>query len=113
MNNGIIKSIIAGAIFGAIVYFTGPLIFIFFFAVMVLKFIFTPFGMGRMMMMNGMHHHGMGRPPMAFAEKIRNMSEEDYASLKERMQNRFQGGCCGGHYGNRNHETSKSDIENK
>jgi hypothetical protein len=94
MNNAILKSIIAGMIIGAIIYFTGPVIFIFLFVVMTLKFIFTPFGMGSMMMMmNGMRHGGFGYTP--FAEKIRNMSDEEYTVFQTKMKDRFHGRCFG------------------
>lgn len=95
MKNGILKSIIAGIFLGSIIYFTGPFLFIFFIVVMTLKFIFTPFGMGRMMMMNRMGHHGMGRFQMAFADKIRNMNDEEYKEYQEKIKNRFENfHCC-------------------
>jgi len=93
MKKSVIKPIIGGALLGAFVFFTGPLLFI----VLLLKFIFTPFGMGRMMMMNRRFAGGpMGFNPemkSAFADKIRGMNDEEYASLKEKMQNRFSGKC--------------------
>jgi hypothetical protein len=90
MNKSIFKSIIGGAILGALIFFTGPLLLI----VFLLKFIFTPFGMGRMMFSNrGMGFGMMGKPPFAFADKIRNMSEEDYTDFKIKMHQRFKGHC--------------------
>lgn len=94
MNNRILKSIIAGIILGTIIYFTGPFIFMFFIVVMTLKFIFTPFGMGRMMMMNRIGHHGMGRFQMAFADKIRNMNDEEYKEYQEKIKTRFENFHC-------------------
>lgn len=89
MKKGILKSIITGVLLGTFVFFTGPLLFI----VLLLKFIFTPFGMGRMM------HRRMAGPMgfnpqmrFAMADKIRNMSEEEFASLKEKMNSKF-GNC--------------------
>jgi hypothetical protein len=89
MNKNVLKPILGGILLGAFVYFTGPLLLI----VFLLKFIFTPFGMARM-------GRGFVAGPMGFnsqmrfamADKIRNMSEEDYDSFKEKMNHRF-GNC--------------------
>ncbi|MBK8627910.1 MAG: hypothetical protein IPN86_20820, partial [Saprospiraceae bacterium] len=43
MTKSVFKPIIGGALLGTFVFFTGPLLFI----VLLLKFIFTPFGMWR------------------------------------------------------------------
>jgi hypothetical protein len=99
MKRSIFKPILGGILFGAFVFFTGPLILI----VLLLKFIFTPFGMGRM-------HYGrfggpwghrmafagggmMPGPGFNFADKVRSMSEEEYEQFKLKMQGRFPG--CG------------------
>ena len=87
MKNSILKPIVGGALFGAFVFFTGPLLFI----VLLLKFIFTPFGMGRARMAG--NFSPMGMPPFAFAEKIRAMNDEEYNTMKEKMQYRFGGRC--------------------
>ena len=87
MNKSILKTIIGGILFGTFVFFTGPLIFI----ILILKFIFTPFGMGRMMM--GRKGSNMGMPPFAFANKVRNMSDEDYMKFQTKMESRFNGRC--------------------
>lgn len=94
MNKSIIKPIIGGALLGAFVFFTGPLLLV----VLLLKFIFTPFGMGRMGMRRQFSPIGMGMPPFAYAEKIRGMSEEEFSSLKEKTQNRFNGRCSNHNY---------------
>jgi hypothetical protein len=90
---------LGGILFGAFVFFTGPLILI----VLLLKFIFTPFGMGRL-------HYGrfggpwghrmafagggmMAGPGFQFADKVRSMSDEEYAQFKQKLQERFAG--CG------------------
>lgn len=84
------KSVVGGILLGTAIFFTGPLILL----VLLLKFIFTPFGMGRMMMANrGMGFGRMGMPPMAFAEKVRNMSEEDYNSFTAKLQAGRFGNC--------------------
>jgi hypothetical protein len=89
MKKSIVKPIIGGALLGAFVFFTGPLLF----AVLLLKFIFTPFGMGRMMMARRFSFLNGGMPPVAFAEKIRGMNDEEFTSFKEKVQNRFGGNC--------------------
>jgi hypothetical protein len=83
MKNSVLKPILGGALFGTFVFFTGPLIFI----ILVLKFIFTPFGMGRM------HHRRLAFAGPGFADKIRSMSEEDYANFKTKMESRYRGNC--------------------
>ncbi|MCC7245053.1 MAG: hypothetical protein IT269_05215 [Saprospiraceae bacterium] len=95
MNKSIFKPIIGGIFFGAFMFFCGPLLLI----VLLLKFIFTPFGMGRMMMANygGYGPMRMGMPPGAFADKIRGMSDEEYEQFKNNWSARFQDG----HYGYR------------
>jgi hypothetical protein len=87
MNKSILKPIIGGALFGTFVFFTGPFLFI----VLLLKFIFTPFGMGRSRMAGRFSQ--MGMPPFAFAEKTRSMNDEEFSAMKEKMQNRFGGKC--------------------
>jgi hypothetical protein len=87
MKQSIIKTIIGGALLGAVVFFTGPLLLI----VLLLKFIFTPFGMGRMMMAR--RFSPMGMPSFAFAEKIRGMNDDEFNVLKEKIQSRFNGRC--------------------
>lgn len=93
MKRSILIPIIGGAMLGSIVFFTGPFLFFFLVTVLTLKFIFTPFGMGRMMMMQ--RFGAPGRPSMAFADKIRNMNEEEYAAFQVRMQERqHHNRCC-------------------
>ncbi len=92
MNKSIFKPIIGGILFGAFMFFCGPFLLI----VLLLKFIFTPFGMGRMMMARGgFGPMRMGTPPGAFADKIRGMNDEEYEQFKNTWSNRFQGGHCG------------------
>jgi hypothetical protein len=84
MNKSILKTIVGGILLGAVVFFTGPLLLI----ILVLKFIFTPFGMGRRIDFGGCGPRGgpgMGGPRFAFADKIRSMSDEDYTSFKSKM----------------------------
>ncbi len=83
-----LKMILGGALFGTVLFFTWPILLV----VFTLKFIFTPFGMGRMMWMNRGRHFGPmgGMHNFAFADKIRTMNEEEYMQFKSRMGNR----CC-------------------
>lgn len=92
MKKSVLKSIVGGALFGAFVFFTGPLLFI----VLLLKFIFTPFGMGRARMAG--RFYPMGMPSVAFAEKIRGMNDDEFNAMKEKMQNRFGGRCNNQNY---------------
>ncbi len=85
MKNSILKSIIWGALFGTFVYFTGPLIFV----ILLLKFIFTPFAMGRMRY-SKMAFAGLGP---GFADKIRSMSDDEFTVFKNNMESRFRDNC--------------------
>ena len=105
MTKSILKSLLAGSLIGALLFFTGPFLFLFIFAVLTLKFIFTPFGMGRMMMMRGYGNPGFGKHSFAFAEKMRNMSDEEYASFRNRMSN-YNGRC--GYYNMEEHQSPKN-----
>jgi hypothetical protein len=94
MKKSIFKPIIMGIFLGAFVFFTGPLLMI----VLLLKFIFTPFGMGRMRYRHrAMYVNDFGAMRTAgfgFADKIRNMNEEEYSSFKSKMQERRQNSYC-------------------
>ncbi|HMS30078.1 MAG TPA: hypothetical protein PKD32_09515 [Saprospiraceae bacterium] len=89
MKNDVLKPIAGGILLGLVLFFTGPLLLI----ILLLKFIFTPFGMGRMMMYHRLGGHNAYLPDMrlAFADKIRGMDEEEYLSFKERMNGSFCG----------------------
>lgn len=92
MKNLLIKPVIGGALLGTFLFFTGPLLPI----VLLLKFIFTPFGMGRLGSRRQFSQVGM--PPFAFAEKIRGMNDEEFNAFKEKMQNRFNSKCGNQNY---------------
>lgn len=81
MKKTILKPIIGGFFLGAFVFFTGPLIFI----ILILKFIFTPFGMGR----RRWGSQRMGMKSFAFVDKIRNMNEEEFNEFKTKNEKRF------------------------
>ena len=84
-----LKTILIGTLIGTFIFFTGPLILV----IILLKFIFTPFGMGRMMMSRNYYGRGMGQAPFAFAENVRNMSDEDYVKFQGDLKNNHRG-CC-------------------
>ncbi|MBL7753810.1 MAG: hypothetical protein JNM44_04975 [Chitinophagaceae bacterium] len=82
MNKHLLKAILGGMLVGTVLFFAGPFIFI----VLLLKFIFTPFGMGRAMAYRG--SRGMS---FAMADRIRTMSDEAYQQYREKMQQRYSG----------------------
>lgn len=93
MEKTVFKSIVKGVFFGALIFFAGPfLLFVF-----LLKWIFTPFGMGRMAWMQ--HRYGTGnfmhgRPSLAFADKVRSMNDDEYTAFKDKMKEQFNGRCA-------------------
>ena len=85
MKRSKFKRTIARILLGTFLFFTWPILL----TVLLLKFIFTPFGMGRMGMFrrHEFAHTGMyGRPGFGFADKIRSMSDEEYEGFKRKMQ---------------------------
>jgi hypothetical protein len=58
MNRSILKTFVGGILLGTVVFFTGPLLLI----ILVLKFIFTLFGMGRRMAFGEFGPQGFGGP---------------------------------------------------
>lgn len=98
MRRSFFKPIIGGVILGSVLFFAGPALFVFLFVVLTLKFIFTPFGMGRRMMMHQMYRpHWGSMSGWMNADNIRNMSDEEYTNFKNRMQqySYSYSGCCG------------------
>lgn len=92
MKRTIFKPILAGIALGALFFFAGPLILV----VLLLKFIFTPFGMGRRGYgWRGGPFFGGHEMQWAFAEKLRSMNDEEYNRYKSEMQERYQ---LRGHY---------------
>lgn len=89
MRRSFLKPIIGGVILGSVLFFAGPALFVFLFVVLTLKFIFTPFGMGRRMMMYPMYRPG----GWMYADTIRNMSEEEYTAFKNKTSYNYAG-CC-------------------
>jgi hypothetical protein len=90
MTTTILKSILAGAIFGTITFFAFKVILFFIVCGLLMKLFF-----GRR------NRHFRGGLPMhkfAFADNIRNMSEEEYHAFKDKASN----GCGHHHYHNTN-----------
>lgn len=96
MKRNFLKPAIAGILLGTLFFFAGPLILL----VLLLKFIFTPFGMHRM------HRPGYafayrgwmnGQGPVEMADRIRSMDDASFEQWKEKMnhfrQHRYRGGC--------------------
>ncbi|MEZ4911343.1 MAG: hypothetical protein R2774_10820 [Saprospiraceae bacterium] len=83
MTANVLKPVFGGVFLGGLMFFAGPFILL----ILLLKFIFTPFGMGRMMMYNrfGGDPYMYHKMRYAMADKIRSMSDDEYASFKEKM----------------------------
>lgn len=84
MKKSILKQIVGGILLGTFVFFTGPLLFI----ILLLKFIFTPFGMARYGGNFGRSNMAFGGRGFAFADKIRTMNDEEYAAFKTNFATR-------------------------
>lgn len=84
MKKSILKSIIGGLLIGVLAFFTGP------FALFLLVpfFIFGIFGYRR----RWWHGHA-GMSPLAFADKVRGMNDEDFANFKNQLQQGFGRSC--------------------
>lgn len=94
-----LSALLFGAVLGAAVYFI---------PVFVLKtlFVLTVIAVLTRMMFGRRHYYGRH---FAFADKIRSMSEEDYAKMKEQWKSRSH--HCG-HY-ERNNNNKEQTQENK
>ena len=98
MKRSIFKPILGGLIIGTALFFA---------PFMLLKFLFWMCiigGIMRMIFWRRHSHWGGPRYYMAYADKVRNMSQEDYDALKTKM-NKWQGHC--GHYGQYNWHDDK------
>lgn len=86
MNRGIIKSVVGGAIIGTALFFAP------FFVLKTMLFFFIIGGIIRMIFWRRMMYWWRPQMYMAMADKVRNMSEEEYADLKNKM-NHWNGNC--------------------
>lgn len=75
MKNSILKTVVMGALFGALVFFMP-------FFMVGIFFCFAIFGM---MMRRRMRYMGYGFHQFAYADKIRNMNEDEYQNFKSKM----------------------------
>ena len=94
----ILKSIAVGILIGALAFFTFKLIITFFIIGGIMS-LFARRRFGR----QGFGPGKFGGPRFAFADKIRNMDEEEYNSFKSNFENR---GC-------RNHRSEKNITQTK
>jgi predicted membrane protein len=81
MNRGIIKSVIGGALIGTAAFFAP------FFLIKTVLFFFIIGSIFRMIFWRRMYHWGRPQMYMAMADKVRNMSEEEYTEMKNKMNN--------------------------
>ena len=78
MKNSILKTVVMGAILGALLFFIP----------FFLLGLFVCFGIFGMMMRRRMNHMGYGFHQFAYADKIRNMDEDEYQNFKSKMSQR-------------------------
>ncbi len=90
MKKSFMTSVLGGAMLGSLLFFAGPILLM----VLLLKFIFTPFGMRRMMFANSNWRMGnVQHQRIAFADKVRSMTNEEYAHFQTFSKEKFQGSC--------------------
>lgn len=94
MNRQLIKTILGGALLGAALFYIP-------FFILKVMVIFLLFSM--MFRFFGRHRGYRGPYGWAYADKIRNMSDDEYANFKERMSQRR----CGHPY----HRAAHSNTE--
>ena|SRR6478735_1905610 len=97
MNRSILKPILFGVLFGAAAFFVPFLIVKMIVFFMIISLIFRVFWWG------GRGHHM--KYHFAYADKLRKMSEEEYAAFKN---NAGRGNCCN-HYGYCADDKAKTD----
>jgi hypothetical protein len=78
MKNSILKTVVMGATFGALLFLMP----------FFLLGLFVCFGIFGMMMRRRMHQIGYGFHQFAYADKIRNMNEDEYQHFKSKMSQR-------------------------
>ncbi len=95
MNRGIIKSVIGGILIGTAAFFAPFLL------IKTLLFFFIIGAIFRMIFWRRMFHYARPMMQTAYADKIRNMSEEEFTAFKSKM-NEMHRHCyhnrCGNHY---------------
>lgn len=103
MNRSIFKSVIAGILLGTAAFFMP------FFLLKALFFIFIISAIFRMVMWR--KHYWGSWQYIAYSDKIRNMSEEEYNEFKNKM-NKWNEHCCSGR-GWRNCDTKENCTPNE
>lgn len=79
----ILRSIAIGILIGALAFFAFHLVITFFIIAGIMMLLSRRRFEGR-----GFGHHRFGQQRFAFADKIRNMDEEQYNSLKKKFESR-------------------------
>lgn len=99
MNRSIFKPIVFGVLFGTAAFFVPFLILKMFFFFMIMGLVI------RLFWWNGRSHYRL-RYHMAYADKIRNMSDEEYAAFKNKAG---RNDYCHHHgYGHKDKSTNES-----
>lgn len=86
MNRGIIKSVVGGALIGTALFFAPFLL------LKTMLFFFIIGSIMRMLFWRRMFWYARPMMQMAYTDKIRNMSEEEYGEFKNKM-NHMHGHC--------------------
>lgn len=87
MTRSILRAVVCGVILGVMAFFVPHLLV----GIFILMLIFRAF---HCCMGHGCHGHGRKAERLFYlADKIRKMSDEEYAEFKEKMG----GNCCGSH----------------
>jgi len=87
MTTTVLKIIAIGAVIGAVAFFAPVVLFTFLLAAMLMRlFFFRRFS-----------HWNFAAHKLAFADKIRSMSDEEYASFKTRITS-YNAHHCAGHH---------------
>jgi hypothetical protein len=99
MNRSILKPILFGVLFGAAAFFVPFMLIKMILFLMIISFIFRMFWWGGRG--HRMHYQ------FAYADKIRNMSEEEYTAFKSNVN---KGHCCH-HYGHCDDDKQKAESK--
>lgn len=102
MNKSIFKPIVFGVLFGALAFLMPFFLLRVLFFFLIVGALFRLFGRRR-------HRQGWGGGPMAFAERVRSMSDEEFEAFRTRaMQHRQH---CGRGPGRRFQGPAEQDVK--
>ena len=90
MNNTLVKSILAGLLIGVAIFIMPFFLLRLAVFLLIISALFRLFGGGRFRRRNGWRGRGFGYMP-AFADRIRQMSDEEYNQFKQRHANGHRG----------------------